>query len=138
MPVEHYRKWLSDSPQMVSKVDFPSRDLSYAFVGKGKNTMYLRLKHIMARDCFEHMRATGMEYKNYISFMYEAWNKEMPADPEESIAQMPSFSGEFYNMLMKQNCSKNLIIDLCGNDGGFTPITLPTLYQLWCDRFIEQ
>jgi hypothetical protein len=62
----------------------------------------------------------------------------MPADPDQAIAQMPSFSDEFEKMLqlMKQNGSKNLIIDLRGNDGGWTPITIPTLYQMWGDKYL--
>ena len=62
----------------------------------------------------------------------------MPSDPNEAIAMLPSFSGEFEKMLlqMKENGSKNLIIDLRRNTGGFTPITIPTLYQMWGDEFL--
>lgn len=38
---------------------------------------------------------------------------------------------------MKENQSSTLIIDLRGNGGGWTPITLPTLYQLFGDKYLE-
>ncbi len=40
-------------------------------------------------------------------------------------------------MEMKENRAENLIIDLRDNGGGFTPITLPTLYQLYGDKYLE-
>ena len=115
---------------------FPNDNLAFDFVGQDKNTMYLRLHNIMARDCFEYMRDNGMDYQDQLRRMY--WGKDMPSDPNEAIAQLPSFSEEFEKMLieMKKNKSKNLIIDLRGNDGGYTPISIPTLYQMWGDRFI--
>ena len=115
---------------------FPDKDLAFDFVDQDKNTMYLRLHSIMARDCFEYMRDNGWDYQDQLRRMY--WGKDMPSDPDEAIAQLPSFSEEFEKMLlqMKKNRSKTLIIDLRGNDGGFTPITIPTLYQMWGDQFI--
>jgi hypothetical protein len=64
----------------------------------------------------------------------------MPNDVNKALAKIPSFSDEFGKMLhvMKKSKSKNLIIDLRGNSGGFTPITLPTLYQLWGDKYLEE
>ena len=136
---DEFREWnQAGKGKNKSSIQVPTKDLTYDFVGKGKNTMYLRLTQIMGRDCFEYLKASGMDYQSYLKEVYQVWGKELPANPDEAIAQMPSFSEEFYNMLqlMKENGSKNLIIDLRGNIGGFTPITIPTLYQLWGDEFI--
>lgn len=121
---------------------FPSKQLQFDFVGKGKNTMYMSVKSIMARDCIEYMRDNGWDYQNYLARLFkQAYrDQEMPSDPNEAIAMLPSFSGEFEKMLlqMKANGSKNLIIDLRSNDGGFTPIVIPTLYQMWGDEYIKK
>lgn len=121
---------------------FPSKHLAFNFVGEGKNTMFLCLNSIMARDCIEFMRDNGWEYESSIASLFRQMyrGQEMPSDPNEAIAMLPSFSGEFEKMLleMKKNKSKNLIIDLRGNNGGFTPIVIPTLYQMWGDEFIKK
>ena len=121
---------------------FPSKQLQFDFVGKGKNTMYLSVNSIMSRDCIEYMRDNGWDYERELKWLFRQVyrNQEMPSDPNEAIAMLPSFSGEFEKMLlqMKANGSKNLIIDLRWNDGGFTPIVIPTLYQMWGDEFIKK
>lgn len=38
---------------------------------------------------------------------------------------------------MKKEASSTLIIDLRNNSGGWTPIVLPTLYQLFGDHFLQ-
>ena len=138
MPMDQARQWYMANQGKVTTANLPDGDLTYDFVGKDKNTMYLRLHSIMARDCFEYMRDNGWDYQGQLQQMYQFWGKEMPANPDQAIAQMPSFSDEFEKMLqtMKKNRSKNLIIDLRGNDGGFTPITIPTLYQMWGDKYL--
>ena len=121
---------------------FPSKQLAFDFVGKGKSTMYMRIRSIMARDCIEYMRDNGWEYESSLEqLFYQLYRgQEMPTDPNEAIAMLPSFSDEFEKMLlqMKENGSKNLIIDLRRNNGGFTPIVFPTLYQMWGDEFIKK
>lgn len=119
---------------------FPKKHLAFDFVGKDKNTMYLRLRDIMARDCFEFMRDNGWDYLDQLEREFQLLyrGQEMPSNPNEAIAMLPSMSEEFEKMLlqMKQNGSKNLIIDLRNNTGGFTPIIIPTLYQMWGDEYL--
>ena len=121
---------------------FPSQgNLSYLFVDDKKNTMYFRSSQIISRDALEIMINRGMDAGQYLKRTYMQFNEdEMPNDVNKALAKIPSFSDEFGKMLqvMKKNKSKNLIIDLQGNSGGFTPITLPTLYQLWGDKYLEE
>lgn len=60
-------------------------------------------------------------------------------DTAAALAGVPSFSGLFYNLLceMKRNNSSTLIIDLRDNGGGWTPITLPTLYMMYGDAYLQ-
>lgn len=92
----------------------PTGNLSFAFIGKGDATMYFRSTSIMARDNIE--------------------------DTLQATSELPSFSDEFDKMLqqMKKHHSTNLIIDLRGNRGGWTPIILPPLYQLWGDEYLKK
>ena len=121
---------------------FPSQgNLSYLFVDDKKNTMYFRSSQIISRDALEIMINRGMDVGQYLKRTYMQFNEdEMPNDVNKALAKIPSFSDEFGKMLhvMKKSKSKNLIIDLRGNSGGFTPITLPTLYQLWGDKYLEE
>ena len=121
---------------------FPSQgNLSYLFVDDKKNTMYFRSSQIISRDALEIMINRGMDVGQYLKRTYMQFNEDdMPNDVNKALAKIPSFSDEFGKMLqvMKKNKSKNLIIDLRGNSGGFTPITLPTLYQLWGDKYLEE
>ena len=139
-------KYGSSSNIELSSVEhtkpFPSQgNLSYLFVDDKKNTMYFRSSQIISRDALEIMINRGMDVGQYLKRTYMQFNEdEMPNDVNKALAKIPSFSDEFGKMLqvMKKSKSKNLIIDLRGNSGGFTPITLPTLYQLWGDKYLEE
>ena len=96
---------------------------------------------IMDHDALKYMYDNGWDYKRKLQNVYRIMvGGDMPADPVEAIDKIPSFSGEFEKMLqeMKKNKSKNMIIDLRGNGGGFTSVTLATLYQMWGDQFLKE
>ena len=139
IPVEQWKEWHNEKTTQDHR--FPTDNLTFAFVDKQKNTMYFRASSIMARDNIEYMRQTGMDYHDDLEYCYDnVFHQKMPTDTLEAIASMPSFSEEFEKMLlqMKHHQSENLIIDLRGNGGGWTPITLPTLYQLWGDDYLQK
>lgn len=121
---------------------YPNKQLEYKFADDKKQTMLININSIMARDNFEYMQKQGwQDLQRQIEFYYKTTLKqEIPADIEQAVRQLPSFAEVFGNMLkeMKKEHSQTLIIDLRGNSGGWTPITLPTLYQLFGDRFLQK
>ena len=95
----------------------------------------------MARDNIEISKEWGMDYYTDLKYCYEqTFHRPMPSDTLQAISELPSFSEEFSKMLqqMKKYHSTNLIIDLRGNSGGWTPIIRPTLYQLWGDEYLKK
>lgn len=120
---------------------YSAKQLEYQFADDKKQVMLININSIMARDNFEYMLKQGwQDLQRQIGFYYKTTLKqEMPADLEEAVRQLPSFAEVFGNMLkeMKKEHSQTLIIDLRGNSGGWTPITLPTLYQLFGDRYLQ-
>lgn len=114
--------------------------LSYKFLDKQQQTMYFRFQSVMAREAylFMHNNGWGQIDEQVKNFYQWTLHKEMPANIDSAIAGIPVMAEEFGKMLqqMKKNHSKYLIIDLRNNGGGFTPITLPTLYQLYGDDYL--
>ena len=140
IPVKQWKEW---NREVTSPMDnrFPTENLTYTVADKQKNTMYFRSTSIMARDNIEYMYQAGMNYYDDLKYCYDkVYHRPMPSDTLKAIASLPSFSEEFEKMLqlMKRNKSENLIIDLRGNGGGWTPITYPTLYQLWGDGYLQK
>lgn len=139
IPVERWKEW--NNGQMVQDNRFPTENLTYTFTDKQKNNMYFRSTSIMARDNIEYMCQAGMNFYDDLKYCYDkVYHRPMPSDTLKAIASLLSFSEEFDKMLqqMKRNKSENLIIDLRGNGGGWTPITYPTLYQLWGDGYLQK
>lgn len=118
----------------------PRGQLAYQFMDADKQVMMINIDQISARENFEYMYEHGWSgYKTQLPAFYRTLGWEMPSDTLQAIGQLPSFSGVFGRMLreMKQHGSSTLIIDLRSNGGGWTGITLPTLYQLYGRRYLE-
>ncbi len=118
----------------------PIGQLAYKFMDADKQVMMINIDQISARENFEYMYEHGWSgYKTQLPAFYRTLGWEMPSDTLQAIRRLPSFSGVFGRMLreMKQHGSSTLIIDLRSNGGGWTGITLPTLYQLYGRRYVE-
>lgn len=115
--------------------------LDYRFLNKKSAVMYFRLESVMAREAFDFMRKNEWSsLQPMLRQMYQGiMRKQMPENVGEAIAGIPDIASVFREMLekMKESHSRILIIDLRGNGGGFTPIMLPTLYQLFGDRYLK-
>lgn len=114
----------------------------YDFVDKKKQAMYFKLSSVMAREAFVFMKENGWNgMDRMLENVYAQYlKKEMPQNVEGAIAALPMLADIFKQMLeaMKAAEAKYLIVDLRSNTGGFTPITLPTLYMLYGDSYLEK
>ena len=130
-PMQHNNSWKA----------YTDKQLAYQFIDNDKQIMLININSIMARDNFEYMQKQGLkDLYRQIGFYYrDILNQDMPADTLQAIRQLPSLSEVFAHMLkeMKKEASSTLIIDLRNNSGGWTPIVLPTLYQLFGDHFLQ-
>ena len=120
---------------------FDAGNLEYRAIECGdRPVMYMRIAGIYGRECLDYMFRNGMPgWKDNLAYFYNRYMSEpMPDDPEEAIRRTPAFSERFAEMLgaMKESRSETLIIDLRGNGGGWTPITLATLYMLYGDDYL--
>ena len=132
----------------VEKISVPStlivgkdNNLSFGFAGNSKDIMYFRIKSIMAQENYWYLHDNGMPgLKQQLQFYYDTFlKKQMPEDIKEAIQEVPSFLDTFTLALtqMKKYKTRNLIIDLRGNSGGYTPIALVSLYMLFGDEYLN-
>lgn len=114
----------------------------YKYIDPKKQTMLFHLGSMMARENLIYMRDCGRpSFKGELNSFYQyLLHKEMPQNEEEALAGIPSIAETFRAMLleMKKTGASNLIIDLRGNGGGWTPIVYPTLYMLFGDDYLAK
>lgn len=120
---------------------FDAGNLEYRTIEHGDTkAMYMRIAGIYGRECFEYMHDNGMPgLRDNLSYFYNRFMGEpMPEETEEAIRRTPAFSEKFAEMLaeMKRDGTETLIIDLRNNGGGWTPITLATIYMLYGDDYL--
>lgn len=130
----------SETAMLPDSKAYPKEQLTYGFIDDQKQIMMFKVNSIMARDNFEYMYQNGWDfYSQLCNFYNRVLKKAIPADTLKAIRDIPSFSQTFAELLksMKKEKASDLIIDLRGNGGGWTPITLPTLYQLFGDKYLQ-
>lgn len=115
---------------------FPSHQMEWRDVD---GTMFFRLSIVMSRENFEFQYNNGWDFYDQLKGYYRMTGNEMPLDTLAAIKAVPSMSESFLDMLsdMKSKGIKKLVIDLRGNGGGWTPVTLPTLYMMYGDDYLE-
>lgn len=135
---------LSNVPITFTPADpkIPYKNLNYQFVDSTKRTMIIRVSRIKARENYEYCFKNRWDgaYNDIKAYYKYTLKKDIPSDTIKALAGIPSFSENFANMLkqMKKYKSSNLIIDLRQNEGGWTPIVLPTLLMLYGDDYITK
>ena len=123
--------------------DLPVNDLPfYSHLWKDRNTAYLRIKTVMAREAFEIMRANKRSDldSRLESFYKNTLKKSKPGSLNDAIAGVPSLTETVALLLneMKRLRMKHLIIDLKSNDGGWSAIAKPMFYMLFGDKFFSE
>lgn len=139
LPVTDDREWYKNNFSQLPKLNAKDDYIYYDIVDK--HAMYLRLKSVMSKENFLFMQhGKWPSFESQLKSFYQwPFRKEMPENIDEAVAQLPCFAEVFRDMLleMKKNDIKNLIVDLRGNGGGWTPITLPTLYMMYGDKYFD-
>lgn len=119
---------------------YPSGYLEYRLADK--QTMLFHVGSVMARENYEYCLRNGWAgaYENIVLFIKNELKKDVPADTAQALAMIPSFSETFSEMLtqMKKGRVENLIIDLRGNGGGWTPITLPSMLMMYGNEYLKR
>lgn len=116
---------------------FPIRQMEWKEID---GTMFFRLSSIQARENFEFQYNNGWDFYNQLEYYYNMAGDKLPSDTLTAIKDIPFLSETFSDMLheMKRKELRNLVIDLRGNGGGWTPIVLPTMYMMFGDEYLKK
>ena len=112
----------------------------FRFIDNDYKIGYFAFYTTYAREVIELMRSWDSDYQSTLEMFYRNFNLgEIPNDIDEALNKIPSINETFFNLLseMKKHNSTHLIIDLRQNGGGWTPITLPTLFMLFGDKYFS-
>lgn len=98
---------------------------------------YLRVGSMMGRDAFEYAQRQRIgDLRGMLAGTYRNMGKDLPEDTDQAIRALPSLLETTQSLLtqMRERKVRDLIVDLRGNSGGFTPILFPVLYLLYGDE----
>ncbi len=99
---------------------------------------YFRVAHIMGREAYEiAWRSKTGDVRDMLQSYYRGRKETAPEDIAAAIQGIPSFFETAVGLLteMKRRQVPTLIIDLRGNDGGWTPSVFPFLAALYGDAY---
>lgn len=112
---------------------------SYSFADEKNKIAHLKFSATYSREVVELIKSYGgnpLQMTETLYKMFPLGKKDK--DQKKAVKNIPSIIEVFSKMLseMKKNKSTHLIVDLRKNSGGWAPITLPTLYMLFGDKYL--
>lgn len=100
---------------------------------------YLRLRSIEGREAFEEARGRA-DLPTYLSRYYDLYlGRQAPVDPDSALAGVPCFTETAVELLtaMRERGSRQLIVDVRGNGGGWSSLMIPLYVLLYGRRYSE-
>ena len=131
--------WRFRAPSMkeLERTDAPFQ--SHVF--KKERLAYLRVSQIYGREAIELAISSNLgSEEELVPRYFERLGSAPPAGRAFTLAEVPSLLETTTPLLeeMKRDGVKTLVIDLRGNDGGWSNMIMPFLYQLFGDRFFAR
>ncbi|MBN2091230.1 hypothetical protein JW964_16580 [candidate division KSB1 bacterium] len=136
-PEDSHQKWLPEKRWDKMDAGKPT-PFWFRFLDDENKIGYFAFYTTYSREVIELMKNWGRDFQPTLEMLYKNFNPgQIPENIDEALQKIPSLNVTFFNLLtgMKKNKSTHLVIDLRQNGGGWTPITLPTLYMLFGDKY---
>jgi hypothetical protein len=129
--------WQAQKVERIAPINGP---FGHAILDDGR-VGYLKLKAMWSREAFENMKAAGRtDLGDWLVSAYERFQGDVPpTDHDEAIRDFPSLIESVSQLLLEMHAegSRDLIVDLRDNDGGFSIIGEPLLYQIYGRAYLE-